>query len=41
MIGNKNELITWLLTQNEKTLFEIKEHKEKNTDNFGNYTPIR
>ena len=29
MIGNKNELITWLLTQNEKTLFEIKEHKEK------------
>lgn len=29
MIGNKNELITWLLTQKEETLFEIKEHKEK------------
>ena len=29
MIGNKNELITWLLTQNEETLFEIKEYKEK------------
>lgn len=29
MIGNKNELITWLLTQNEETLFEIQEYKEK------------
>lgn len=29
MIGKKNDLITWLLTQNEETLFEIKEYKEK------------
>lgn len=29
MIGNKNDLITWLCRQNEETLFEIKEYKEK------------
>lgn len=29
MIGKKNDLITWLLTQNEETIFQIKEYKEK------------
>lgn len=37
MIGNKNELITWLLTQKEEQQFEIKEHKEKRSLNANAY----
>ena len=37
MIGNKNQIITWLLNQNEEQQFEIKEHKEKRSLNANNY----
>lgn len=29
LIGNKNKIISWLLNQEEKKIFEIKEYKEK------------
>lgn len=35
--GTKNELITWLLTQDENIKFEIKEHKEKRSLNANSY----
>ena len=37
MIGNRNELITWLLKQNEEVLFEVKEYKKKRSLNANNY----
>lgn len=37
MIGNKNDLITWLCRQSEETLFEIKEYKEKRSLNQNAY----
>lgn len=37
MIGKKNDLITWLLTQNEEILFEIKEYKEKRSLSQNSY----
>ena len=37
MIGNKNEIITWLLSQKEEQQFEIKEYKEKRSLNANNY----
>lgn len=35
--GTKNELITWLLTQDETKKFEIKEFKEKRSLNANSY----
>ena len=37
MIGNKNELIKWLLEQKEETIFEIKEYKHKRTLSQNSY----
>ena len=37
MVGNKNQTITWLLNQNEETIFETKEYKEKRSLNANNY----
>jgi len=37
MVGNKNQAITWLLNQNDETLFEIKEYKQKRSLNANNY----
>lgn len=37
MIGNKNQIITWLLNQDEKILFETKEYKEKRSLNANAY----
>ena len=37
MLGNKKELITWLLNQNEETIYEIKEYKHKRSLNANNY----
>lgn len=36
MIGNKKQIITWLLNQ-EENIFEIKEHKEKRSLNANSY----
>lgn len=35
--GNRNQLITWLLNQDENKIFEIKEHKEKRSLNANSY----
>lgn len=38
LIGNKNKIISWLLNQEEKKIFEIKEYKEKrNLDQNAKY----
>ena len=38
LVGNKNKIITWLLNQEEKKIFEIKEYKEKrNLDQNAKY----
>ena len=37
MIGNKNEIIKWLLEQDDETEFEIDEHKEKRSLNANSY----
>lgn len=38
LIGNKNKIISWLLNQEEKKIFEIKEYKEKrNLDQNSKY----
>lgn len=37
MVGNKNQIITWLLSQKEEQQFEIKEYKEKRSLNANNY----
>ena len=38
LVGNKNKIISWLLNQEEKKIFEIKEYKEKrNLDQNGKY----
>lgn len=37
MIGNKNNLINWLLKQKENTIFEIKEIKNKRSLNANSY----
>ena len=38
LIGNKNKIINWLLNQEEKKIFEIKEYKEKrNLDQNAKY----
>lgn len=37
MVGDKNKIITWLLEQDSKTKFEIKEYKEKRSLNANNY----
>lgn len=37
MIGNSKELIQWLLDQDKRKLFEIKEHKEKRSLNANSY----
>lgn len=38
LVGNKNKIITWLLNQEEKKIFEIKEYKEKrNLDQNSKY----
>ena len=38
LVGNKNKIISWLLNQDEKVIFEIKEYKEKrNLDQNAKY----
>lgn len=38
LVGNKNKIISWLLNQEEKKIFEIKEYKEKrNLDQNAKY----
>ena len=38
LVGNKNKIINWLLNQEEKKIFEIKEYKEKrNLDQNAKY----
>jgi len=37
MVGNKNEIITWLLNQKEEQQFEIKEYREKRSLNANAY----
>lgn len=38
LVGNKNKMISWLLNQEEKKIFEIKEYKEKrNLDQNAKY----
>ena len=37
MIGNNKEIITWLLNQDEETIYEIKEYKHKRSLNANNY----
>lgn len=37
MIGNRKNIIAWLLEQNEDTIFEIEEHKEKRSLNANSY----
>ena len=38
LVGNKNKIITWLLNQEEKKIFEIKKYKEKrNLDQNAKY----
>ena len=38
LVGNKNKIINWLLSQEEKKIFEIKEYKEKrNLDQNAKY----
>ena len=37
MTGNRNEIITWLLNQNEEQQYEIKEYREKRSLNANAY----
>lgn len=37
MTGNRNEIIKWLLEQNDETVFDIKEHKQKRSLNANAY----
>lgn len=37
MTGNRNEIIKWLLEQDDETVFEIKEHKQKRSLNANAY----
>lgn len=38
LVGNKNKIISWLLSQEEKKIFELKEYKEKrNLDQNAKY----
>ena len=37
MVGTKNKIITWLLNQEEKKEFEIKDYKQKRSLNANNY----
>lgn len=37
MIGNKNQIITWLLEQDNEKQFEIEEYKQKRSLNANNY----
>ena len=37
MVGDRNEIITWLLDKDVETKFEIKEYKQKRSINANNY----
>lgn len=37
MTGNRNEVIQWLLEQDNETIFDIKEHKQKRSLNANAY----